>query len=304
MTDDRTRCHQCHRPTGDNAHLCQTCTNTLEQTLAEIPALAAQLTITLTRQARIVGPAFTTKVIPDIEDVTFALSAKPQPLPFHYGASEAGYNLLSALRAAALEIAQVRGMPYTGRMRPADLSRWLLNHLEWMRHAEQAAEYVDEIVPVVNTVRQVIDRSPDRVYLGTCGDDGLAWRVASLVLGDDAGDACDGELYALEGAPAVTCERCGHLYDVAERRAWLEAEAEDRLATIVQLQHFLADSRHDDRQVRNMLDGYVRRGRLVPRGATMVLGLDGVARERSLYRVGDARELLAEAWTRRQGGVA
>lgn len=290
----------CGRPVADQAYACAGCGDKMLDALRQVPALAVELDVTLTRQARISAASGTAPRMEPYEPLSYVTdpitgkevpagtSAKVSPMPFDYAASEALDVLRSALVGAVRLVHEERGADL-----PADhlgaMALWLIGHGEWLRHHEAAGELIDELVVPIAVGLSVIDRPADRVYAGACGDDSDAWKVTAVAMGSSA-DFCPGELYAHEGSWTVACEVCGLVYNVAERREWLRDAAEDQLATLRDLSAFLSDDRTPTERVRNMLHGYHQRGRLMPHGMSM-LG-------KPTFRVGDARALLHEAAVR------
>lgn len=260
MTD--TICAACTRPVPDNAYVCTPCALRLEQALGDVPAIADELETTITRQARI----------------TAGDGRRPtgdRPLPYHQTAAIVRDALHNTL---ATWIRVIADHPDVHDGLPADtlaaMARWLLRHVEWLRHHEAGPEAVDEITAAIAEAWRVIDQPPDRWYAGPCGN------------ADEAtGGPCPQDLYARPGAARVRCRACGTVYDVRERREWLLATAEDVLAHAVLISQAL--SRLDQPVTPERIRQWAHRGRLVAHGVD--------AQGRPLYRVGDVLDLLAPA---------
>lgn len=158
---------------------------------------------------------------------------------------------------------------------PADtltaLSRWLLWRVDGLALHEAGSDAVDEITDAVTKCHRIIDRPADRWFAGPCN--------AEL----EDGAECGRDLYAVAEKGNVKCTGCGAVYDIAERRTWLLAAAEDRLhdaTTIARSVSWLGASPLNAARVRQ----WASRGRIVAKGH------DG---NQPLYRIGDAIDLLA-----------
>lgn len=185
----------CDRPVGDG-YVCQHCANRLARALGDVPALWAELDITLTRQARYSEPEG---------------RGGEKSLPFNLKASDAGQALKGTLNTWCRLIAEERGKDLP-EDNPAAVARWLLNHTTWLRHHRAGADAVDEIISAVDKVRWVVDRPPERIYAGPCKD-------------------CGGDMYAKPDAASVECRPCGLSYDVAEMQDWMRSQVYGRLVT-------------------------------------------------------------------------
>lgn len=206
MTD--ALCSVCGRPVADQAYLCQRDAEWLARDLGDVPALEVDLEVTLTRQDRIGDRS------------GGAVRRAVEPLPFSPVASEAGWVLANTLSTWARHVAEERGVPGPHGSPAASIAaRWLLGHVEWLRHRPEAAEALDEIRAAVGGVRIVIDARAPRWYAGPCG-----------ALDQETGEECVTDLYALPGAAEVRCPVCGAVFDAPARREWLLAAADDTLA--------------------------------------------------------------------------
>jgi hypothetical protein len=194
------------RPT-DTA-LCRSCLDGLLVELRSVTWLVRQLTITLTRQAR-VGERHGSR-------------SAETPLPFHHGASVDLESLRDGLSAWAREVAQRRGVTLDADPSPTALARWLLRWPTELASHPEAAELHGDITELTRAARRTIDRSPELRYLGPC-------------------DACGADLYVPVHAVVATCrgEDCDAAYAVADRRAWLLEQAADQLRTARQLSNEL-----------------------------------------------------------------
>lgn len=247
---------------GLQAHerrICGVCAGNLERDLAQMPALLDDLSVTLSRQARIGGH-------------NGSRSAQ-RPLPFDLRASEAGDVLRSTL------VGWVRELHDGVEHYPTDslhgMALWLYSRMPRLLDHPAAEEAVDELGAAVRLARRAIDRPATKVYAGLCGVDG-----------------CDAGLYALPFAADVACPGCGIHHGVAERRETMLAALDGMLLTIgeiVNLATYLGEGMARKR-TRNLLDKWVERSRLMPHS---------VDREgRALYPFGDTVRMVLATPTR------
>ena len=260
---------RCGRPTRDTLTMCDTCADSLSKALGEVPWVVDELNTTITRQ----------RAIPTEGSASNAETA----LPWHEKAGDALRDLKALLVSWALFCEAEAVQHQSPRREPLSidddsavaLSRWLLWRVDGLARHEIGPDAVDEITDAVANCVRMIDRRPDRWYAGPC---------INLV---DEGE-CGADLYAKRQTGDVKCRKCGAVYDVAERREFLLAEAEDRLAdasTLARAVSWLGTEPLTAARVRK----WAERGRIVSHGH------DG---RRPLYRIGDAIDLLAGGATR------
>jgi len=258
---------RCGRPTRDDASFCETCADNLVRVLGDVPWMDDELEVTITRQRGLPTEGSSAGV--------------ETPLPWHEKASDARRNLhgLLATWCRFCEEEGVRnsspsfGLPEDNL--PA-MSRWLLWRVDGLSLLDIGPEAVDEITNAFAECERLIDRRPDRWYAGPC--------VAETI----EGDPCGADLYAKRVTGVVECRNCGAGYDVAERRAWLLAEAEDRLAdasTVARAVSWLGAEPLTPARVWKWAE----------RKLIVAKGHDG---RRPLYRIGDAIDLLARDTTK------
>lgn len=180
-----------------------------------------------------------------------ALGAAPQHDLYNWTASEARTHLRALLVSWVLfcEAEDVRNSDPSNGI-PADtiiaMSRWLLWRVDGLLLNEIGSDAVDELTSAVAHCHRLIDRHPERQYLGPCS-------------------ACDdGRLYARPGGAMATCESCDTSLDATAVRTRLLAELEDRLCTaaeIARLSTYLGLKAGRD-QVRNRINQWHSRGRI------------------------------------------
>ncbi len=188
------------------ATICGGCLGRLTRALGDVPALARELEVAITRQARVTDPG----------------ERRPggkTPLVFHYAASEACWVLRNTL------VGWVRELADDGESWPADviagISRWLGARTGRIRIHPAGGEAVDEITSAVGAAWRAVDHPPDRVYAGPC-------------------PRCGTDCYAPLGAASATCRGCRTPLDVAEARTWMLAQLDDHLFTAHEMTRVLA----------------------------------------------------------------
>jgi hypothetical protein len=241
--DTSTTC-SCGRPTRDDAYVCEDCAQRLARALGDVPALAAELDTTIARQKGIDYRATSTG------------GTKTQPLGYEPTAADARTALHALLVSWVrfCDAEQVRHQSHSWDL-PADtltgLSRWLLWRVDGLTLHDQGPEAVRQIVETVNACWRHVDRPADPQDLGPC-------------------DECsEGRYKSHKGASWARCTSCGDVIDAEERRQLLLTRLDDRLCTAAEIAHLstylgLRDNRE---RVRNRVNQWHRRGRIVPEPA-------------------------------------
>lgn len=262
-------CEACDRPVAD-AFVCGACAGQLERDLGDVPALVEDLDVALSRQA-VFG------------DRAGGKSAE-KPLPIDPRASEVGWvlrNTLSTWIRVLVEEGHAQahssGAETSGWSSGCDglgagsqpltaafMARWLLGHVEAIRHHQAGGEAADEIRSAIAHVRRVIDRPAQRWYAGACN--------------------CGTDLYVRPGATVIACRDCGTEHDVAKRRTELLDALEDRLATTVEISRAVRTIGQIE-VTPSAIRGYAFRGRLEAKTVDR--------QGRPLYRMGDVLDLMA-----------
>ncbi len=266
----------CDRPRPGNVSICGACESDLTIALAQIPDLAEQLEITLTRQ--------TSKGSGGGSEI---------PLPYGQPASEATAVLRSTLVGWVRVMEE--GLPVLDPVQPEgpwcetcghvtcrqlariawltvyvagpddtleSMARWLLaGRTRLLRHPA-VEEVVDEITAAVRAAWRVVDRPADSLFAGKCA-------------------TCQAGLYARPGAVRVRCRECGTGYDVAAQWEAMRGQIEDQLlhsvmmgAVLRQLGVMVADS---------TIRYWAQKGRIVAHGTDRS--------GRPVYRVGDVLDV-------------
>jgi hypothetical protein len=256
----------CTRPIGDGAVLCVHCGDQLARDLGDVTALVDELATTRSRQSRTGGQAIG------------GGHSSDRPLPWDQRSSEATDVLRVALVGAARVVLEHQDIAAPRNGLPA-ISRWLLHHVEWLRHRDEAEDILTEVRAAVRRCRAVIDRRPDLSYLGPCGEQIDPWTDGRGVERTD----CPEELWVAAGKAKAPCRACLAEHDVELRRAWALAAAEQQLETAAVISQAL--SRLGQEVTASQIRGWAFRGRLIAHGTDQD--------DRPLYRVGDVIDLLA-----------
>lgn len=191
-------CQQCEAPT--QVALCSKCVERLARDLVSCTWLPRQLEVALTRQSR-------------FQRQQDGARSTTRPLPWDERASEAMVDLHSTVSAWALQISQVS--EHAGDMlrevnhETENVARWVNRNMSTLKLMESAGIAYREISSSVRRACTVVDRPPDLVTYGVCGNPG----------NDQA--ECTEYLYALPADVEVSCRRCKTVYDVRERRKWM-----------------------------------------------------------------------------------
>lgn len=260
----------CTRPAGDGM-LCKACLATLERALAETPFLLRELDVVITRQTT-------------YSDKADGGRSSTKPVPFHVAAADTRRALARALERWAGRLVDT-SCPRSPQ--PLHTSLWLLGQLNRIRVHADAHSIHHEILEPVTRARWLIDRPADRWYAGPCNND------VPIEPGSHTTRVCGAELYATTGRGLVECRKCQATYDVAARRDWLLAAADDHLAnaaTIARAVSWLGDTQLTPALIRV----WAARGRLIAKGHEPYPNSADPTKTRPLYRVGDVIDLVTQ----------
>lgn len=224
---------RCNGETNPGWTVCRPCAADLEQTLAEIPALAGELDATLARCTARGGTNSARSVL--------------RALPYDPRASEAVFVLRSALVGWTRDLE-----PELERQIDDDvaaMARWLLARLDRLVVHPAADEIVDELTAASTQAWRCVDRPPDRTFLGRCG--------------------CGADLYALDSRTDVRCRTCGASHDAEANRAAAVAQLDDMLVTAAEFAGVTVHLgiAHDRERTRNLVNVWATRGRIVAHNA-------------------------------------
>lgn len=185
----------CGKPARD-AFLCRPCTEALRRALGDLPALIADLDLTLARQG-VIGAHSEGK--PTKKD--------SQPLPLHNGAGEVASELRFRLVVAIKAIAEPRGIVGLPADNPTSMAHWLLTNLDSIRLDPAGPDIARDIHACTAAIMGVIDlpTTRSRFKVGMCPE-------------TQDGVLCPGEVWVhlpaedLDDAPSMTCRRCGRVW--------------------------------------------------------------------------------------------
>lgn len=268
----------CGKPTRDNAYVCDDCLAELSKALGDVPWLAEELEVSITRQR---GAA-----------ITGGPRSTEHGLPWQEHASDAERGLRHALVTWVrwCEDERVRHSspnPDSPADTLAAMSRWLMWRVDGLAFTDLGGEAVEAIVSAVAEAGRVVFwKRRQRTYLGPCE----ARQVDEHGI---PGEPCPGDVYADSEAEFGACEDCGFPYKVDQRRADLEQRLDDRLCTaaeVARMAVFLGLEVPRDR-VRQTVNVWAKRKRIVARGESG----DG-----PLFKYGEVRSLLAAAYGTRE----
>jgi hypothetical protein len=245
----------CGKPTNGDSFICGDCSDAYARSLGDVPSVARELIVTLSKQGR----------FSDSSTITYRSSG----LPYDVRASDA----LHELRAELVALVRLCNEEHVRssdpkRVQPDDtlasMSTWLLWRVDGVAAKKWAPDAM-QLVTIVDHCEVVVDRPPDRTYAGPC-------------------DACSHDLFVEKGELTVVCERCGKSYDLRARREWLLHVVVDRLATAPEIARALTSLELPI--THELIRQWRSRGRLTSRTKDR--------RGVPLYRVGDVVDLLSE----------
>ena len=185
----------CGTPVAD-AFLCKGCSRRLERALGDLPALIADLDVTLARQAA-TGAHSGGK--PTKKDA--------QPLPLHNGAAEVASNLRYVLATSVRYLTEQRGIIDTPADNPPAMARWLLKYADSIRLDPAGPDIASDIHGVTAAIMDVIDlpRMRGRFKVGMCPDTPCPGEVWVHLPAEDLGEPA-----------TMTCRVCQHMWPTWE----------------------------------------------------------------------------------------
>lgn len=204
-------------------------------------------------------------------------------IDFHAKAAELKAAIDGLLITWAVDVAARNGRELTATtVRGA--AAWLAKEPKLIAAHPDAGKFADQLHKVTRSAWKVVDRDPERVYLGQCS--------APIVVDGQVGQ-CPVDIYAPRGRPVMQCRACGTVWDVAPRRDRLLSAVDEQLATPPEIARAL--SAVGLPVTVKMIYGHIERGHLTRHPPHP---LDPRARPR--YRVGDVRGILKNASTDRE----
>ncbi|GAA0638111.1 hypothetical protein GCM10010174_69940 [Kutzneria viridogrisea] len=256
------------RPVLVAGRICGACWSDLEHDLVElVDSLAADLDITLAGLGRSGG-----------SPIGIVVRSASRGLGFDERAADLARDLRQCLGGWVRVLCEDNALPLRVRDTIPALAAWLLQHETEVRAHPAVDDLWQEVREHIEQVRHVIDRRPDRRYVGICSE----WIEAA-----NARVRCGADLYVDEDRPTVTCRECGAVHHVGHRREVLLGALDDQLGTATEVARAFAAYAGVELTLAR-IGMWARRGQIVqhrPRKG-----------ERSFrYRVGDVRRLLDQS---------
>lgn len=171
-------------------------TYTTREEVDYLPGLWEDLQVTVTRQDRI--GAAEARVSGEGET----------PEPFNTRASKVATDVQSAVTHAGAAFAIENPHLHTRPTSVAAVCAWLAGFPSLLAGHSDAPTMLATFTSLVRHIEHVIDRAPDRVYLGICSAPTTDFP-------------CDQDVFGIEGRDIATCRACGHQHDIAARQAAL-----------------------------------------------------------------------------------
>ncbi len=222
----------CARPAHQDLSICPHHCWVLSRDLADIPALADELDLALSRQTAN-GPRNGPR-------------SSEKPLPFDVNASSAAWLLRNTLTAWIQDVDPQH--PHDQTL--TAMAVWLLaRHSTLVAHAD-ASDIVSEIRAAVSEGWRAVDSRAERMYVGRCSE------------------TCSAELYARLGTERVRCRACGAEHHVRERRDAMLTSAATMLLPVRQIAVLAAmlGTYPDTTRTEARLRKWVQRGVIVAQG--------------------------------------
>jgi hypothetical protein len=173
------------------------CSERLRRALSDLPALIADLDVTLTRQA-VTGAHSEGK----------PTKADSQPLSLNLAAADVAHDLRHTLVSAIRHLTEARGIVTGPADNPTSMAHWLLKYHDSIRLDPAGPDISDAIHAITARIMRVIDPQPDiRIKVGQCPET------------DAAGHPCPGGVWASiprEKPATMECRWCGTAWPAIE----------------------------------------------------------------------------------------
>lgn len=215
---------RCGRPTSD--FLCAGCVTELVTALRELAFSVCN------RQRR---PG----LLADLQDVVARMTvgttekghsrtkAAEQPMPFHDAASELAWVADNTITTWARDFSETNTHLHPTWSTTAEAAEWMATYPNLLALHPAARELHDEITHLTGEVRRMVDRAPDKIYLGVCGI-------------EFDGVMCTDRLYGVADRDTVRCRACGSRHDAHQRWRDIQDGVRASLATAAEISGALA----------------------------------------------------------------
>lgn len=300
MTNQHHPCATPHCATPATAVICQGCTTDVVTALRQLACGPQQRTRVHVVDHRTDPP--TTKTFVDylpglVADLDDAISRQTSTtdgigilvrqaetaLPYHEAASILAAELRNTITTWARLLLDDHPHLELADPSTAGVAGWLSRLPALLAMLPAAGEMVDEITHATKRVRSMVDRAPDKVFVGPCGAE--ATNDADEVV------VCVQDLYGTPTKEQVRCPTCGVTWDMAERREWLLRVVYDQLATTQEIVRAMPNLLGEGFRVASgTIRSWVTRGKLNQHDPH-----PHDERERPRYRIGDVIDLVVKA---------
>lgn len=217
MTDQSCVANSCGRPT--QVMLCQRCLTELVTALRMLaykvnqagqrrPGLCQDLDDVVTRQTA------TGSVVGGVN--------RDHPLPFHVEASELADVARNTVTTWARDFAESNPHLSPQWTSVASAAEWMATFPTLLSIHPAAKEMHDEVTHLERSIRRMVDRAPDKIYLGKCGS--LFNEVK-----------CEDDLYGVADRQTVKCKTCGAEHDAHTRWTAMQHRVRQALATAAEI---------------------------------------------------------------------
>lgn len=188
----------CGEPAGDG-FLGKRCAQRLERALGDLPALIADLDITLTRQS--VTGAHSDAGKPPKKDA--------QPLSLNLAAADVAHDLRHTLVSAIRHLTEARGIMDGPADNTTSMARWLLRYHAAIPLDPAGPDIADAVHAITARIWQVVDLPTTRGR----------FKVGDCVEANEDGVPCPGEIWVhipaedLGQRATVECKVCRKVYE-------------------------------------------------------------------------------------------
>jgi hypothetical protein len=228
----------CTRPTTIGV-LCNDCHNELTHHIDNLPWALEQLQNAATNQTR-----FTTGG---------GAKSTETPLMFNPFASGALASLIATVQIWQGRLADHTGQPIR-HPNPIKAAKWMGQNISSARTYINAGQMLDALTHAHEHVEKVINKPPQRQYLGDCADV------------DNSGHTCPGRMFAYPNEAEARCDTCTKEIDAATRRLELLRKMDDKImsaAEIARIATYMGLT-IDRVQVRKRINKWHSRHRITP----------------------------------------